>query len=187
MCFRGVQILAAVLSFGALSASALAQSASMPLAATTKKMAYTATLTLTQQSTSNAACNIGYSSTCGSGNCSCATYTGTGSGSIFGKSSSVSLALTADKGAKTTGNSCFPAFGSLSIEGSKDTETLDIAATVCQTVDGGLQIAGGFQFEELSTRSLEAVGVVTVSAKDAEATKFQMKLKGSAVPGAFQL
>jgi hypothetical protein len=108
-------------------------------------------------------------------------YSGTGASAVFGAASSVTLALTADLGETTTGNSCFPASANLSIAGSKDTETIDVSATLCDTIDGGLQLTGGFQFREVSSGGLTATGTVTVAAPTNSPSKFQMKQKGKAV------
>ena len=147
-----------------------------------KEIGYNATLTLTVDAELiHGACNIGYSSTCGTGDCNCRMATGNGSGSVFGTASNVTLALTADLGETTVGNSCFPVYGNLSISGSKDSETIDLSATVCNTLDGTLQLTGGFQFRELSSKGLTATGTVTISAPTTNPSKFQMKLKGKAV------
>ncbi len=128
--------------------------------------------------TNNTACNVGYSSTCGTGNCKCTMFTGSGRGSAFGSSSNVSLALTADVGASTVANACFPVFVSISIPGSKDSETIDVSATLCSTIDRGLQLSGGFQFTEPSSKGLAAVGTVTANAPTTQPSKLQIKLKG---------
>ncbi len=169
--------------FSGLGASGAFAEDLLPVAnaAGAKKIGYSATLMLSPSSSMNTACNIGYSSTCGSGNCKCALYGGSGMGPVFGSSNAVSLALTVDIGEKTTGNACFPAFGALSIPGSKDTETIDVSATLCGTIPGGLLIMGGFQFHEPSSKGIDAVGALHASAPSTTPSKFLLKLSGKAI------
>ena len=69
----------------------------------------------------------------------------------------------------------------VAVPGSKDTQTFDVSATLCSTIDNGLQLTGGFQSGELSTLGLAVVGTATIAAPTTQPAKFQLKLKGKAL------
>ena len=108
------------------------------------------------------ACNVGYSSYCSSGNCICDLFEGTISGNPIGKGSAL-LDVTVDQGAELSGGrTCFPLFGVLGIETSRDTEVINAVGSVCETTGNTEMLSGGFGISQ-SARGAGAWGTLTGS------------------------
>ncbi len=130
-------------------------------------------------------CPDGYAHQCASGHCECVEFIGTGSGSRFGKSTNVSgeMTLDLDNQPGDPDGTCFPAFGFLAFDGSKDAgEVVDFVGAACNNIGDGSTLNGGFEFDMSSSKLFDAQGPV-LSGKFINSSTFQMKLNGKACPG----
>jgi hypothetical protein len=136
-------------------------------------------------STSPATCPDGYAHQCASGNCQCVEFSGTGSGSRFGKSTNVSAEITVDLDNQPgdPDGTCFPAFGFLAFDGSKDAnEVVDFVGAACNNISGSSTFNGGFEFDDVSSTLFDAQGPVAYG-KFLKSGVFLFKLRGKACVG----
>jgi len=115
----------------------------------------------TLSSQSDGACDVGYSSFCPSGDCVCDIFIGSISGNPIGKGPA-ELWITIDNGAAlSSGPTCFPVFGALSISTSRDTEIINGVGSACNTAKGNTDtLSGGFGISE-SAAGASAWGSLT--------------------------
>lgn len=155
-----------------------------PQVAAGKIVGYNGNFKLTVTSASAGTCPDGYAHQCASGTCECVEFSGSGNGSTFGKSSDVVAEITLDLNNQPgdPDGTCFPAFGFLSLTGTKENEVVDFVGAACSNFDNSSTFAGGFEFNQPSTVIFDAEGQ-TATGKFVSGSTFLFKLKGKACTG----
>lgn len=153
-------------------------------ASKSKVVGYTASFNLSQTSVVSGTCPDGYANQCASGTCECHEFSGTGKGSTFGTASTVSAEITVDLDNQPgdPDGTCFPAFGVLSLTGSKDNEVVNFVGAACNNFDHSATFTGGFEFDQASSVIFDAQGP-TATGKFVGTNGFQFKLTGKACKG----
>ena len=116
-----------------------------------------------------------YANQCASGNCECLYFAGHGAGNRIGKAPNGNvlgeMTLDLENNPGDPDGVCFPTFGVLEIQGSKDLEYLDFTGASCQGFDAGLtKFLGGWGFDQSSTTAFDGVGQVTGNFNEAKGT-----------------
>ncbi len=171
--------LIAIFAAGASWAWGPAAKAAKSDAAKVKLSTYNTTLKLTQTDLLDTACSNDYN-VCASGDCVCFEFSGTSGGTPGG--GTATLGLTYDLGniveTSNDNGDCAPVAGELNISGSKDSETLLINGSACDTLNGGTPLIGGFVLVDTSLFAGGAAGTY-LGGFTGEST-FRLVLKGQA-------